>query len=149
MGMTGNPTRSVGRRIDRLSHLRQRTRRLIVAATLVGLPAAYLWSSYWLTTSTPTILWGPVTFLLFGATLVGAFLLYGFVRRRADLPGVGLDERERQLRDRAWILAYQVLSAVVVGAIVVAGLEVFVFGNEITLDADAVNGLVLSVAVLL
>ena len=41
--------------------------------------------------------------------------------RRADLPGPGLDERQRHLRDQAWILSYQVLSAVVIFGVAWAG----------------------------
>jgi protein-S-isoprenylcysteine O-methyltransferase Ste14 len=93
--------------------------------------------------------WGPVSFLLIGATLVGAFVLYRFVRDRADMPGTQLDERERQLRDRAWILAYQVLGAVVIvlGAAVV--IPVLGFGNPVTIDASVATAVALSLGVLL
>ena len=90
-----------------------------------------------------------MTFVLFGATISGAFLLYGYVRGRAELPGRNLDERQRQLRDHAWILSYQVLSAVVILGVIVAGIEAFVLERPVTLDASAINALVLSVAVLL
>jgi len=147
--MASNPPRWIETRLDRVSRLRHRSRRIIAALTLLGLPAAYAWSSFWLTTDAPSVLWGPVTFVLFGMTIWGSILLYGYVRRRADLPGTHLDERERQLRDRAWILGYQVLSTVVVAAVVVASVEVFIVGRPILLDANLVNGLVLAVAVLL
>ena len=95
---------SQARRIDRLS---RQSRRFIAVATLLGLPAMFVWSSFWMGTSVPNVLWGPITFALIGATVVGSFVLYRFVRGRADMPGAALDERERQLRDRAWILSYQ------------------------------------------
>ena len=63
--------------------------------------------------------------------------------------GLGLDERERQLRDRAWILSYQVLSAVVLGVVIVLGILVLGVGRPVTLDAGLVNAMVLCVAVLL
>src|SRR5262245_4184403 len=94
-------------RIERLSQL---SRRAVAVITMLGLPAMFAWSSFWSATTAPSIVWGPISFVLIGATLVGAFVLYAFVRDRADLPGRGLDERERQLRDRAWILSYQVLA---------------------------------------
>jgi uncharacterized membrane protein len=127
----------------------QARRRVIAVATLLGMPAMFAWSTYWQGTTAPSILWGPVTFLLLGTTIVGALVLYLYVRNRADMPGNGLDERERQLRDRAWILSYQVLSAVVTVAIIGAGLAVFVFGGTLVIDAAVVNMLVLCVAVLL
>jgi hypothetical protein len=132
--------------IDRMS---RRTRRVLAVATLVGLPAMFAWSSFWMSTTVSNLLWGPVSFVLIGTTIVGSFVLYRYVRGRADMPGRNLDERERQLRDRAWILSYQVLSAVVVTAVVVVGISVFAFDRTVTLDANLVNALVLSVAVLL
>ena len=147
--MTSQPPGWPATRLDRVSHLSQRTRRVVAVATLLSLPLAFAWSTYWLTTSVSNLLWGPITFVLFGVTIVGAFVLYAYVRRRADYPGRGLDERERQLRDQAWILSYQVLSAVVVLGIAWAGLAVWVFGQPITIDANLANALVLCMAVLL
>src|SRR5262245_64375688 len=109
----------------RFERIPQGRRRILAVATLLGLPAMFAWSTYWQGTTVPSILWGPVSFLLIGITVVGAFVLYLYVRHRADMPGEGLDERERQLRDRAWILSYQVLSEVVIGAIYAAGIAVF------------------------
>ena len=101
--MTRSTVRTGESRIDRLS---QRSRRLIVVAALVGLPAMYVWSGYWLTTSVSNLIWGPVSFLLIGATVVGSLILYRFVRDRADVRAGSLDERQQQLRDRALILSY-------------------------------------------
>jgi hypothetical protein len=136
-------------RMSRIDRLSQRSRRFIAGATLLGLPAMFAWSQFWLGTSAPSVLWGPISFVLIGITIVGSFILYRYVRHRADMPGAGLDERERQLRDRAWILSYKVLSLVVIVAIVVAGLMVFLLGQTIVIDATLVNALVLCVAVLL
>ena len=134
------------RRIDRLS---RRSRRIVSVATLLGLPAMFAWSTFWMGTSVPTVVWGPISFVLIGATAVGSFALYRFVRGRADMPGAHLDERERQLRDRAWILSYQVLSAVVVAVAIVLGIAVFVLDRPVTVDAALVNAVVLTVGVLL
>ncbi len=133
-------------RIDRLS---QRSRRVLAVGTLLGLPAMYLWSSFWMGTSVSNLVWGPITFVLIGVTLVGAFVLYRFVRDRADMPGTRLDERERQLRDRAWILSYQVLAAVVVLAVAVIAIVVLGFGRTVTLDGSLVSAVAISVGVLL
>ena len=143
--MTSRPL-SQDRWIDRLS---RHSRRLIAAATLLGLPAMFAWSSFWMGTSVPNVLWGPVSFVLIGATVVGSFVLYRFVRSRADMPGATLDERERQLRDRAWILSYQVLSALVLAVVIGLGISVFVLGRQVVVDAALTNAVVLSVAVLL
>ena len=133
-------------RIDRLS---RRSRRLIAAVTMVGLPAMFVWSAAWQSSSVPAVLWGPVSFLLIGATLAGALVLYRFVRDRADMPGTRLDERERQLRDRAWILAYQVLAAVVVLLAAAVVIPVLGFGSPVTVDASAATAVALCLGVLL
>ncbi len=132
--------------IERLS---RRSRRLIAAAAMLGLPAMFAWSALWQRTTVPPVLWGPVSFLLIGATLMGAFVLYRFVRDRADMPGSGLDERERQLRDRAWILAYQVLAAAVVLLAVAVVIPALGFGNPVTIDASKATAVALCLGVLL
>ena len=100
-------------------------------------------------TTVPNIVWGPISFLLIGMTVVGSFILYLFVRDRADLRGRGLDERERQLRDRAWILSYQVLSVVAIAGVAFVALQALLFDRPVTIDAGLANALVLCVAVLL
>jgi O-antigen/teichoic acid export membrane protein len=135
--------------VSRIERLSQRRRRVLAVATLAGLPAMFVWSTFWMGTSVPNVAWGPISFVLIGMTVVGSFVLYRYVRDRADMPGRRLDEREKELRDRAWILSYQVLSAVVVAAVIVIGIAVFILGRAVTLDASLVNAIVLSVAVLL
>ena len=144
--MTGGATHQQISRIDRLS---RRSRRILAVATLLGLPAMFAWSTLWMSTTVSNLAWGPISFVLIGTTIVGTFVLYRYVRGRADMPGNDLDERERQLRDRAWILSYQVLSVVVIAGVSAAGISVFLFDRPITLDANLVNALVLCVAVLL
>ena len=134
-----------GWRIDRLS---QRTRRVLAVLSLIGLPAMFAWSSYWLTTTVPSIVWGAVSLALIGCTAVGAVILYRFVRNRADLPGDGLDERQRQLRDRAWVMSYQLLSVVIVACLAVVGVLVLGLGRELTVDAGLANAVVLSMGTL-
>lgn len=144
--MTHSSAKQRGSRIDRLP---QRFRRVIAVTTFVGLPGMYIWSAFWLTTSVSNLIWGPVSFLLIGATIAGSFVLYRFVRDRANLPGAGLDERQRQLRDQAWVLSYQVLAAVVVIGVGVVAILVLGFGRVVTLDATIVGAAALSVAVLI
>lgn len=134
------------RRLDRLSH---RTRRILAVATLLGLPAMFGWSTFWMSTTAPTILWGPVSFVLIGVTAIGALVLYRFVRDRADLPGARLDERERQLRDRAWILSYEILALVVVVVVAAIAIAVLGLGRTVVLDASVASAAALCLGVLL
>ncbi len=128
--------------------LPRRVRRVIALISLVGLPGMYAWSAFWLTTSAPKIIWGPISFLLIGATAGGSLILYWFVRDRANTRA-DLDERQRQLRDRAMVLCYQVLSTVVVLAVAGVAIPVLLLGHVVTLDGTVVGALALSVAVLI
>ena len=132
-------------RIDGLS---QRTRRLIAVASLAGLPAMFGWSSFWIKTSAPGVLWGPVSFALILATALGSFVLYAYVRDRANR-NANLDERQRRLRDQAWVLCYEVLSAVVIAVVAVISVMVLGFGRTVTLDGGVVGGLAICVGVLI
>ncbi len=133
----------------KIESLSRRSRRVLSVVTLIGLPAMFVWSSFWGTTSVPTLLWGPVSFVLIGLTLIGAFVLYRYVQGRADMPGHGLDERERQLRDRAWILSYQILALVVVLLVAALVIPVLGFGQPITIDATIATAAALCLGVLL
>jgi len=134
---------------SRIEHLSRRSRRLFAVLTLLGLPSMYAWSAFWTGTSIPVVVWGWASFVLMGVTLVGAYVLYRYVRGRADLADVGLDERERALRDRAWILSYQVLAVVVVvlGAAIVV--PVLGFGHAVTVDATLASAVAICLGVLL
>jgi len=143
------PASTAQPRVRRIDQLSQRTRRVIAVATLVGLPSMYLWSSFWLGTSVPNVIWGPISFVLVGLTAAGALILYRFVRDRADLGAADLDERQRQLRDRAWVLSYGLLSTVVVLTIGVLAVLVLGLDREVTLDPALVGPIAICVGVLI
>ena len=134
---------------QRIGRLPRRSRRLIAVGTMIGLPAMYLWSSLMHGTSVPAIVWGPITFLLIGLTLVGAAVLYLYTHDLADMPESRLDERERQMRNGAWILSYQVLVAVVVLGLAAVAIPTLGFGGVVALDATNVGAAAISVGVLL
>lgn len=142
----GSTSRPTAGRLDRLS---QRTRRIVAVVTLTGLPAMYGWSSFWLGTSVPNVIWGPVSFVLIGSTAVGAIVLYRFVRDRADLGARTLDERQRQIRDRAWVLSYGVLATTVVIAVAIAALLVLAMGRQVALDPNLMTALAICIGTLI
>lgn len=132
-------------RIDGLS---QRSRRVICIATMAGLPAMFGWYAFWHGTGASSLLWGPVSFLLILVTLVGALILYSFVRDRSNRDA-RLDERQLQLRDRAWILCYEFLSVLVVSTVLILGVLVLGLGKTVTLDGSTVTALVICAGVLI
>lgn len=113
----------------------QRTRRAIAVATLLGLPGSYAWYAAWSSTTVPKAVWGPFDFVLLLVSAVGAFILYAW-GGRSRKP----DERERQLRDRAWVLAYAILSIGVVAAFVVASIIVLGLDRTIVIDGRVMSG---------
>jgi hypothetical protein len=134
---------------SRIEHLSQRSRRVIGIVALLGLPTMYAWSAFWLSTSVPTVIWGPISFLLIGLTVAGGLVLYRFVRDRADLGSATLDERQRQLRDHAYVVSYGILSATVVAVIGVVAVVVLGFGQAITLDGAAVSAMAIVIGTLI
>ena len=132
--------------LDRLS---QRSRRPIAGASLLGLPAMYAWSTFWRATDVPVVVWGPVSFLLIGVTLVGAFVLYRFVRHRAELARPDLDERQRQLRDHAYVVSYGVLATVVVALVGALAASVLVFDHPIVMDGALVTAISICIGTLI
>ena len=51
----------------------------------------------------------------FGIAIAAAVAIWRWSRNRARWRDVGLDERDRQERDRAWAISYRILAGVVVG----------------------------------
>lgn len=95
----------------------------------------------------PKAVWGPIGFPLILVSVIGALFLYTFAGGRATRNS-RLDERERQLRDQAWVASYAVLSICVVTAVGVAAVVVLGFDRTITLDARVMSGVTTCFAVL-
>ena len=117
----------------------QRLRRVVAVAALLGLPASYAWYAVWSGTSVPKGVWGPFSFVLILVSVAGALVLYTFAGERASRSNK-LDERQRQLRDRAWTASYAILSAFVFAAIVVGSVVVLGFDRSITIDGRLMSG---------
>ena len=77
----------------------------------------FVWSTFWMSTTAPTVLWGPISFVLIGGHARRLVRALSFRPQSRGPAGTGLDERQQQLRDRAWILSYQVLATVVVSSV--------------------------------
>ena len=79
--------------------------------------------------------WAPIAIGLFLATLIGMVAVYGFSSGRMDRKQ-RLDERQRQMVDRAMIASYGVLTAVVAGVLGLLAIRL-TFGGPITLEMGA------------
>ena len=98
----------------RLPGLDRRARRLAVVAAFVGYPSQIAGYSLLIAPGrVPGIAWGPLTVLLFSATLVGLVAVYGYGQGRMDRRR-RLDERQRAMVDRAMIASYSALMTIIV-----------------------------------
>jgi hypothetical protein len=98
----------------RLPSLSQHARRNAVIAAFVGFPLQLL--GYALLVEPGRVsgtLWGPISVVLFSATLIGVVAVYGYGQGRMDRRQV-LDERQRTMVDRALVVSYGVVTTVIV-----------------------------------
>jgi amino acid transporter len=101
------PWTSLFRRSPGLS---RRSRRLAVAAAFLGYPLLIVGYDLLVAPGRiSSVLWAPVAIGLFTLTLVGAVAVYGYGQGRMDRRA-RLDERQRQMADRALIVSYGVLA---------------------------------------
>ena len=116
----------------------RRTRRLWVVAAFGGYPLLNIgYATLVATGRISATLWAPIAILLFVFTLAGVVAIYGYARDRASMTAA-LDERERLVRDRAWIAAYGALTAVVVLVVLLLALLASTSG-PVTIGMDVLT----------
>ena len=114
--------RSFYRQLPLLSRTR---RRVAVVAAFGGYPLLQIgYASLVAPGLVDRTVWAPVAVALFGVTLVGVFVVYGYARERmvpvwfpffANSPADRhrLDERQRAMHDRALVVSYRIVTLVV------------------------------------
>jgi hypothetical protein len=126
----------------------RRLRRSLVAAAFLGFP---LVNVGYVTLVAPGRLasaaWAPVSIALFAATLIGVVAIYGYARGRADMKA-DLDERQRQVRDQAWIHAYELLVLVVAAGVGALAL-VTSFGSPVTVGMNELSPVIVGIGLYL
>jgi hypothetical protein len=115
---------------QQLPLLRRTPRRASVVAAFAGYPLLQIGYATLIAPSgiaagrVPMAAWAPLAVALFGVTLGGVFLVYGYARermvpgwfpffRKATSDPHPLDERQRSMHDRALVLSYRVLTLAV------------------------------------
>ena len=126
----------------------RRNRRIAVIAAFLGFPALNLgYATLVAPGRLSSAVWAPIAIALFAATLVGVVAIYGYARGRADMKD-DLDERQRQVRDQAWIHAYELL--IVIITIVVAGLAlVTTFSGPVTVGMTELSPFIVGIGLYL
>ena len=126
----------------------RRVRRMLVAAAFLGYPLLNL--GYFALVAPgrlSSVTWAPVAILLFSATLIGVIGIYGYARGRADMKA-DLDERQRQVRDQAWIHAYGILITAV--AIIVGALALVAsFSGPVTIGMNELTPVIVGIGLYL
>jgi type IV secretory pathway TrbD component len=130
---------------QRLPTLSRRSRRLAVVAAFAGYPLMQLgYVTLRAPNRIPTEIWGPIAIALFAATLVGVFAIYGYSGRRMDRRR-NLDERQLAMIDRAMVVSYGVLTAVI--GLLLGGLALWLtFGGPITFGMGELTPFIIGAA---
>jgi hypothetical protein len=140
-----SPFLTIVRSLPTASH---RVRRLLVAAAFLGYPLLNV--GYFALVAPGRLssaAWGPIAILLFAITLVGVVGIYGYARGRADMRP-DLDERQRQVRDQAWIHAYEILISAV--TIVVAIFAIVAsFNGPLTIGMSELTPVIVAIGLYL
>jgi hypothetical protein len=101
----------------RLPGLSRRARRIAVIAAFGGYPLVQLGYAFLRAPERiPQVVWAPTAVVLFSATLVGMVMVYGYGQHRMGRDRE-LDERQRAMVDRALVVSYGVLTAVIAFAL--------------------------------
>jgi hypothetical protein len=119
----------------RLPSLPRRSRRAAVIAAFSGYPLLQIGYAQLRATNVISVtVWAPIAIGLFLATLIGMVAVYGFSSGRMDRKQ-HLDERQRQMIDRALVVSYGVVTTVV--ALVAGALALrLTFGGPMTLGME-------------
>ncbi len=130
----------------RLPYLTQRARRFAVIAAFGGFPLQLIGYSLLVEPGRlSSVVWAPISIVLFSATVVGMIAIVGYGQGRLD-KGAGLDERERAMIDKALIVSYGVLTTVIVA---VAGIVAVYasFVGPITIEMAAFSPWLVAIGV--
>jgi len=124
----------------RIPSSRRRSRRLAVIAAFTGFPLQILgYETLVAPGRLSTIIWGPITVVLFGATVIGALAIYAFGQGRMG-DRSRLDERQRAMNERALAASYGVMTVVVTVVLGVVWMAAaFVGPVVIQMDATALS----------
>jgi hypothetical protein len=126
----------------------RRLRRSLVVAAFLGFPLVNLGYAVLVAPGRlASAVWAPIAIALFSATLIGVVGIYGYARGRADMKAE-LDERQGQVRDQAWIHAYELLVLVVVAAIGALAL-VTSFGSPVSVGMGELTPVIVGIGLYL
>ncbi len=134
MSIVPKRSRSKSREAD--FELRRPIRRVLVLVTLLGYP---VFVAAWLGLPAAGVTglgWALVVALIGFAVILGAALLYLFRRSMAQAPDAQLDERQVRIRDRAFLVAYQLFASLTLLGLIVVAIGSDVIDSPITLTYD-------------
>jgi hypothetical protein len=132
-----------GRGVVRLLNreLPRLVRRVVVAIVLLGYP---LLVAAWVglpMVGVPPLVWALTVGVLALAVIGGAGALYAYRHAMAQAPDSQLDERQIAVRDRAYLSAYRVFVALVLVALLLAGVVPDILDRPLEMTFETVQPL--------
>jgi membrane protease YdiL (CAAX protease family) len=119
-------------------------RRAMAIVAIVGYPVAVLiWTVIGPAIGLEPLLSGVLGLAILGLTLYVSSRLYTFRSRMAQAPDGELDERQRQIRDRAYVDSYRWFVLITLVTLVAAGVIPDVIDQPIELTYEVVNWFVM------
>lgn len=115
--------------------LRRPRRRLVVVVGLVGYPLSVVLLRLFKAAGLSRWLILGIFLAAMALTVAAVCVGYGWARGRIDGRGVRLDERDRALREQAYVRAQRVLELILVAAVVALGLYLTT-GHTMRLNAN-------------
>jgi len=124
--------------------LPRRVRRPLAVVAIIGYPAAvFFWTlaQSWL--GLPPAVGGIAGLALILVSLFAMWRVYEFRSRLAQAPDAQLDERQVQVRDRAYLDSYRIFVAITLVALALAGIIPDLIDRPLALTYDVVNWFVM------
>jgi uncharacterized membrane protein len=117
-------------------------RRLLVVAAMLGYPLFVLAWVGLPAAGVTGIAWGATVAAIGLVVILSAAQLYLFRRSMAQSPDALLDERQVRIRDRAYLVAYQVFAALTMLGLIVVGIGSDALDRPVVVDFDVVQPLI-------
>ncbi len=131
------------------AELARRVRRPLAVIAVVGYPVAVTcWAVAYGVLGVPPAVAGVVGLLAILITLFAIRRVYQFRARLAQAPDAQLDERQLQIRDRAYVESYRIFAAITIVTLLLVGIVPDLLHQPLTFDYSVANLFVMGAVIL-
>lgn len=132
------------------AELARRIRRPLAVIAVIGYPVAVVfWAVAYGVFGVPPAVAGVVGLVVILLTVFAIRRVYQFRSRLAQAPDDQLDERQLQIRDRAYVESYRIFAAITIVALVLVGIVPDLLDHPLTFDYTVANFFVMGAVILL